>query len=213
MKVLFLTDSLSLPRGSDGEVVKYEETYISLLRKKNPEMTIVDCAVGGATIWDLFKQSYYYKFFEPDIVILHCGIVDCAPRAFTKFEQKILNKLGLRPKGLTRFLRKYRGLKLTPIKKFEKLALRLKRQFEDLPVFAVGILPASSQYEQKVPGIAKSIEIYNHVLSSQFRFIDNSDFPMEGILSDHHHLNAIGHLEMLKRIKTKFDVDEIKITN
>tara|TARA_R110000850_G_scaffold253121_3_gene378339 strand:- start:1139 stop:1774 length:636 start_codon:yes stop_codon:yes gene_type:complete len=205
MRVLFLTDSLSLPREGDGEVVKYDETYINILRKEFPEAVIADCAIGGATIWDLFKQSFYYKFFEPDLVVLHCGIVDCAPRAFTAFEQKVLNKLGLRPKGFTRFLRKNRGLKLTSKSQFEKLTLRLKNQFKDVPMYSIGILPASTDYEKKVPGIAGSVKRYNQILSKQFHFIDNSDFPREGILSDHHHLNKLGHKAIAKKLKPVFE--------
>lgn len=209
MRVLFLTDSLSLPREGDGEVVKYDETYISLLRQEFSNHVIVDCAIGGATIWDLFKQSFYYKFFEPDLVVLHCGIVDCAPRAFTAFEQKVLNKLGLRPKGLTRFLRKNRGLKLTSKPKFEKLTLRLKNQFRGVPLYSIGILPASADYEKKVPGITESVKLYNQLLSRQFHFIDNSDFLWEGILSDHHHLNRLGHKAIAEKLKPIFE-KEIK---
>lgn len=201
MRILFLTDSLSLPREADGETVKFDQTYINLLRKDFPEHTIADCAIGGATIWDLFRQSAYYKYFEPDLVILHCGIVDCAPRAFTAFEQKLLNKMGLRPKGLTKFLRKHRGLKLSPEPKFYKTALRLKKQFDKVNMYSIGILPASGEYESKVPGIKSSIATYNSILAKIFKFIDNDSFPYEGILSDHHHLNKKGHKEIADRIK------------
>lgn len=211
MRVLFLTDSLSLPREADGEVVKYDETYISLLRKEFPKLVIVDCAIGGATIWDLFKQSFYYKFFEPDLVVLHCGIVDCAPRAFKAVEQKVLNKLGLKPKGLTRFLRQHRGLRLTPQSKFEKLALRLKNQFKEVPMYSIGILPASPEYEKKVPGIEQSIVRYNQILKKQFHFIDNSDFPSEGIFSDYHHLNKHGHSVIANRIGPIFTKEQNSI--
>ncbi len=206
MRVLFLTDSLSLPREGDGEVVKYNETYINLLRKRFPEFLIVDCAIGGATIWDLFKQSFYYKYFDPQLVIIHCGIVDCAPRAFTLFEKKLLKKLGLKPKRLIRFLRKYRGYRLTPQKKFEKICVRLKNQFFGVPVWSIGIMPASLAYEKKLPGIIKSIAAYNQILAENFNFIDNREFPLEGILGDHHHLNGYGHKVLTERLnKVLFD--------
>ncbi len=202
MKILFLTDSLSLPREENGQVVKYEETYLSILRKEFPEMLIVDSAIGGATIWDLFRQIFYYKYFEPDLVIIQCGIVDCAPRAFTEFEKKILNRLGIRAKGLTSFLRRYRGLKRTSRVKFEKTAIKIKNEFSNIPVYAIGILPASLEYEKKVPGIENSIAIYNQILKGHFHFIESCGFPMEGILNDHHHLNKYGHEVIADNIRS-----------
>ncbi|MEO8254200.1 MAG: hypothetical protein ABI554_07395, partial [Flavobacterium sp.] len=96
MKILFLTDSLSLPRKYDGGEVIYEDTYICKLREKYPEILISDVAIGGAKITDLLVQCFYYKQFKPDLVFIQCGIVDCAPRSFSLLEKVIIDKLRLR---------------------------------------------------------------------------------------------------------------------
>lgn len=92
MRILFLTDSLSLPRVNEEEIVLYEDTYLYKLREEFKESLIVDSAIGGATIKDLYAQVFYYKSFNPDIVVLQTGIVDCAPRAYKKFEKKNISK-------------------------------------------------------------------------------------------------------------------------
>ena len=195
MRILFLTDSLSLPRESEKENVSYEDTYVSKLRKRFPECTIADSAIGGATIKDLYGQVFYYKSFKPDIVIIQSGIVDCAPRAYRNFGKKVLVKLGLisKLKGLTRFLRKYRGYTLTKPSKFDSFLKRMRADFSESKFYSLGILEASDEYEKKVPNIKRNIRRYNDLLKVNSTFIDNSDIPFEAIMDDHHHLNSKGH--------------------
>lgn len=195
MRILFLTDSLSLPRESEEENVSYEDTYIHKLRLRFPEYTIADSAIGGATIKDLYKQVFYYKSFKPDIVILQSGIVDCAPRAYRSFGKKVLVKLGLisKLKGLTRFLRKYRGYTLTKPTKFKFYLTKISLDFKDAKLYSLGILEAADAYEKKVPNIQRNVKRYNEILKSNSTFIDNSDVPFDAIMNDYHHLNAKGH--------------------
>jgi hypothetical protein len=195
MRILFLTDSLSLPRVNEEEIVLYEDTYLYKLREEFKESLIVDSAIGGATIKDLYAQVFYYKSFNPDIVVLQTGIVDCAPRAYKKFEKKILVKLGLNSKlkGLTRFLRKNRGYTLTKSNKFDYYLSLIEKSFENIPLYSLGILNASDNYESKVPGIKENIEAYNSILEKHTTYINNTDIPFNGIMKDHHHLNLKGH--------------------
>ncbi len=203
MKILFLTDSLSLPRADTSEKVSLEETYFHQLKKHFPEHEFVLVAIGGATIFDLYKQLFYYKALEADLVFLQCGIVDCAPRAFTKNETKFLTKTKLSKvvKPLQHFLRKYRGHRYTKPAKFHRYLTSFCNELKSSTIYSIGILPGSTAYDKLVPGISKSIERYNKMLAAQTKFIDNASFPADGIMADHHHLNAKGHTVIFDKIK------------
>jgi len=205
MRFLFLTDSLSLPRNGKVEKVSYEETYPYLLKKTFPQHDFVFLGIGGSTIKDLYRQSSYYVDLKPDLTFIQCGIVDCAPRPFRKLETRIINKLKLRFlfKPFVKWLVKNRGYKYTKIKTFDNTIKELlSNQFQNYKNYAIGILPASVEYEQKLKGITQSINDYNNVLKSNYtnHFIDNTDFPKNGLLSDFHHLNAKGHQFIFKKI-------------
>ena len=68
-------------------------------------------------------------------------------------------------------------------------------KFHESEVFALSIVPASSDYEKQVPGITKKIDKYNLMLKNVFgnKYIDLKDIPLKGIMSDHHHLTKEGH--------------------
>lgn len=203
MKILFLTDSLSLPRKYDTGEVNYEDTYLSLLRNEFREILIVDVAIGGAKITDLLTQCFYYKQFKPDLVFLQCGIVDCAPRSFSLMEKAFIDKFRLRKitKIFEKKLRKYRNCTYTPKNRFLGSLLSIKKYFENIPFFSLGILQIAEEYEKLVPGIRKNAKEYNEILKKNTEFIDNEYFPMEGIISDFHHLNEIGHRLIFEKLK------------
>jgi len=207
MKILFLTDSLALPRTEVGKKISIHDTYFECLKKQCPQHQFTLVAIGGATILDLYKQVFYYKVLEADLVFLQCGIVDCAPRAFTSRETKFLTKTGLFNifKPMVKGLRKYRGHKYTKPKKFQHYLSSIQNDLKPARLYSIGILPASEEYEKKIPGIAKSIHNYNSILEKNSILINTADFPMNGILSDHHHLNAIGHEIIFEKIKKIID--------
>ena len=91
-KILFLTDSVSLPRRTEKGPVTWEDTYIYRLEQAYSEYVVISVAIGGATIKDLREQINYYAILQPSIVILQCGIVDSTPRAFGKIEMELIKK-------------------------------------------------------------------------------------------------------------------------
>ncbi|TPG40084.1 SGNH/GDSL hydrolase family protein [Flavobacterium pectinovorum] len=203
MRILFLTDSLSLPRKYEGGEVNYEDTYISLVREKYPQALICDFAMGGGRITDLLGQCFYYKQFKPDLVFIHCGIVDCAPRSFSLSEKLIIEKLRLR--GITKLfdkrLRNLRNCTYTKKDLFLNTLLNIKRYFADVPLYSIGILQICDEYEKLVPGIKKNAGEYNKILSANTKFIDNDNFPIDAIISDFHHLNEKGHTLIFEKLK------------
>lgn len=201
MRILVFSDSLSLPR-SQPETCLHEQTWPELLRKKGYEVCL--SAIGGATVKDLLKQTFYFqdrRYF--DLVVVQCGIVDCAPRFAKRWELKILQSLGKfgswGMKLLNRkSIRNLRKLTYTSEKNYREGIQRLENAF-DTPVVFVEILPASSSYETQLPGVSKNIEVFNTILRSR-RHISMKDIPTNGIMSDHHHLSAEGHAYLADRI-------------
>lgn len=205
-RIVLFTDSLALPR-KVPEITSIEETYPYLLKKN---FDVFQFSKGGGLIGELFEQTFYYSQYKPDFVILHCGIVDCAPRAFSWGEENFMRitRIGRLLKKVisktitTKRIRNIRRKSWTNIKSFECLCDSFINQFNGVPVYALSILPATSEYERQVPGISSKIAEYNDVLKRVFgnRLIDLSGIPLGGIMSDHHHLTQKGHVYVYKKI-------------
>lgn len=204
LRVLILTDSLSLPRSLINGKVNYNQTYVNLLRNANPNIEFIHVGIGGATITQLYNQVKYYINSDPDAVILHCGIVDCAPRALSEFENAFFSKLRiisfLRP--ITKTLRKYRNLCYTKPKVFKEVLQNFKKAFDNIPLISIGILPASQEYNIILPGVSRNINRFNEILEQNTIFISNKDFPLTGITEDFHHLNIEGQQLIFQKIHT-----------
>ena len=203
-KVLLITDSLAFPR-LEPEYVLYEETYISYLKGAFNDCDFIHQGRGGATIVDLYKHSaYYHETLRPDLVLMQCGIVDCAPRALTVIEQQIVSRLPIIGGLVTALVKKYsRQLRRTRRMTYTSVAAFSSsvHQFESLfsKVYWIGILPATADYDAKVEGIERNIAMYNDILR-QRNYVPTDDFDASMIMSDHHHLNRVGHVRMFEKI-------------
>ncbi|CAJ0809861.1 hypothetical protein LMG19087_00577 [Ralstonia wenshanensis] len=202
--ILLITDSLAFPR-REPEVVRYEETYISLLKAEFPDYDFIHVGRGGGTIVDLYKHtSYFHATVEPALVLMQCGIVDCAPRTLTVVEQQIITRLpilgtfiGAMVKRYAKHLRRWRGITYTPLSTFIEYIKRFESLYND--VYWIGILPAVPEYEAHINGIAKKINQYNDALR-QYQFISTDEFVVDDIMTDFHHLNRSGHRKMFKKL-------------
>lgn len=118
MRVLIITDSLSIPRVN----VSYEETYVYKLKEKFKDIEFFHLGFGGATMKDMHKQLGHYYVLKPELIFIQCGIVDCAPRAFSKFESNFITKIKfntiLRP--FTKFIKRIRNHNYTSKGDFKK---------------------------------------------------------------------------------------------
>lgn len=206
-RIVILSDSLALPRTSP-EVTKVEDTYPYLLRHN---YEVFQFSKGGGVIHELREQAHYYCQYEPDYVILQSGIVDCAPRAYTFKEEKVFELFRpirafrriLSKTITTRKLRRIRRKAWTKIGDYKNECRLIVAQFPNAKCFALSILPACEEYEKIVPGITKNINAYNDVLKEVFgsRFIDLSEIPADGVMSDYHHLNKKGQMFVQERIE------------
>jgi lysophospholipase L1-like esterase len=202
--ILILTDSLAFPR-SEPEIVPYERTWVALLKRKFPEIDIVHCGRGGATIVDLYKHStYFHGTIEPKLVLVQSGVVDCAPRALTVMEQQVLKRLPLIGSLILSLVRKnaalirrWRRMSYTTLTSYEAWVNAFERLFSN--VYWIEILPATTEYEVHVRGIGAAINSYNEVLQRR-NYITTADFTHDDIMSDYHHLNINGHQRLADRL-------------
>lgn len=206
-RILVLSDSLGLPRDEPQEVL-YEQTWPSLLAQSGH--TVLQSSLGGATSFDLMRQAVYLKMFLPDVVVLQVGIVDCAPRALSYHENIIYNYWWLTRKILGRLMmyfgpriRNWRNIAYVKPENFCENLQKIRSSLSQSRIYAVGILPASDQYEQALPRIQQRVAQYNGLLHELFGagYIDMNSMPAEGIMSDFHHPNAIGHSFLFEKIK------------
>lgn len=210
-RIVIFSDSLGLPRESP-EVTFVEDTYPQLLRS---DYQVFQLSIGGGRIEDFLLQAHYYRLCRPDYVIIQSGIVDCAPRAFSWNEELFLksNIVGRVVRRViattikTKRIRNCRKKSWTSKKQYTRCCTQLIETFQEIPVFALSILPADYEYEKKVTGIQSKIVEYNHILHSRFgdRMISLENIPRGGIMSDGHHLNKIGHqytyLQIIKKLE------------
>jgi hypothetical protein len=197
VKILVLTDSVSLPRKYKEGSVSFEKTYTYRLQEMYRGAAVFFFfQMGGATITDLYKQINYCKAFQPDILLLQVGIVDCAPRAFSRLEMRLIRKWRLLrvTKFFTGFLRKYRGICYTSKLNFESHIGKFSTALDVKQFYSISIIPASDEYERILPNISKSIYAYNDILKKRTECIDISEVLLAGgVIEDHHHINEIGH--------------------
>jgi hypothetical protein len=202
---LILTDSVALPRGNAGTT--WEDTYIHKLREKHTNYHFINVSIGGASIKDLRKQVNYYKILSPDLVVLQCGIVDASPRAFGRIEIQLIKKLHIFrfTKPFVSFLRKYRGHHYANQKEFRKYLGELQTELKPKKFIALGIIPASDEYENKIPGVSKAIKQYNEILSQKSIFLSTENLSKKGITKDHHHINKIGQEHIFNLLNAEID--------
>ncbi len=195
MRIFILTDSLSLPRKYSAGEVLWKNIYPNLLKEKFKDIEFIHVGMGAATIVDLYNQLNYYSNLKPDIVILQCGIVDCAPRSLGKIELEIIKKLHIfrLVKPFFKLFRKYRKISYTTHKEFEKHLKMFKERFNNAELWSIGILPGCIEYNNIVPGVSNQIEKYNATLAKNTFFIDVKNIPRTCIIEDFHHMNIEGH--------------------
>ena len=186
-------DSLSMPRALDG--IRHFETYPELLRdaiqSSHPgiRISIHNRSRGGVSISELHEQfiqdSAYYEKKERGILIIQCGIVDCAPRPVPPSVKTRIARLPPRLRfPVTRLLHYGRpfllraGLKWrnTDIDRFESVLtqwIRMSRTIYDR-VYVINIAPTTPAIAAHSPGMQSSIDSYNGTIR---RVVDATDSP------------------------------------
>lgn len=206
---LIIADSLALPRPGVG----YQETWPYLLQRNFTEWDWVGLAQRSSTSKRLVTDGDAGKdcleFYEPNGVILHIGICDCAPRLyrFGSICQKIVYRLpSILGRLISVLVERYRGRQVSNAlvrpkefkTNFENYLQRCKKF--DVNVIALEIMPVGQKMINKNAAIVTQIKIYNrilHELQSQFdnlyvERIFNEDCDIDSYTTDGYHLNALG---------------------
>lgn len=227
-KVLCIGDSLALP----GHLNKYEDTWFYKLKRKFPEhdfisffkrqlTTDVLVTMGGGLdgIDEMPKGADCLEFYNPDIVILQLGIVDCAPRLLNKYDKIILKLL---PKtisssyiGIIKRIRK-RNLNntLVPLERFksnlQNYVSRTKKINARVLIISISI--PDHNMVKKNKEIITNVKWYNELYNE---FANNNSFisvtqPLQPkdynfpIYEDGYHPNQKGHSIIFNHLSALF---------
>ena len=221
-------DSLSMPRYSEG--LPFFQTYPELVRdvygRAHPDAIVhlYNRSRGGTAIVTLFEDYLTdTSYFGPgvgDLLIIQCGICDCAPRPIPDWLRRGIGRL---PEPLrspiVRFLHKNRSKilgagfvwRLTEPTVFAATYHRwLSQAVQDFKrVCAINIAPTTAAMNEHSAGLAHSIEHYNHLIAEAVRSVNASNVSLidahRAITSapcgiakyinsaDGHHITADGH--------------------
>lgn len=217
-RLLIVTDSLGAPRCVSGEMIKYDDTWVHKISSYLCQFDIetISITINGLDSKQLLTlTNEKLLLYEPDVVVLQLGIVDCAPRVLRDKEIAILSAVGL--SKVTRkviskhhaFLSNLRNIRHTSAEYFKKNLSQVYSLFHShaIKVVYIPIAPACLGYKLKSPSIENSILHYNMIISNYtdifFGDIYSESCPEEIFLTDFHHLNSSGHLIVSRYLEKK----------
>ncbi len=193
IKVRIYGDSLGLPRIGH---VKNEERYITLLekfiRQKNQNIEYLDRTRINSTVtylhrWYVEDNAYFGE--NNDILIIHCGICDCAPRPIPPKLRGFISTL----KG------KFREIAVKLVKKnrirlqknnfiwrttepsifsetYTNWIIEALKSFKQ--IYIVNIAPTNESTEKRSPGLIASITQYNAMIAEIITTINKSNIHL-----------------------------------
>jgi|RhiMetdeSRZDD1v2_1073273.scaffolds.fasta_scaffold309969_2 acyl-CoA thioesterase I len=229
MKVVILADSLALPREEVGGERCFEATYPfvlhELLRRKfgaSSPMVIergMRLRTVEAVLTDWHEQV---TLRNADVVVVHVGVVDCAPRIFLRRENAFISK---RPswirEPILKFVHDYRRQIIqkrprvyVPLPRFQRHVEEVTqkaRKSDLLSLVYVNIVEPPDSTEYRSPGFQQNVQRYNQVLLSQasqprVTLIDfNRSISQQGgsdkLTTDGVHLNESAHQILAQQLE------------
>jgi lysophospholipase L1-like esterase len=221
LTIVILADSLALSRGKEAGNVPYESTYPFLLeqalraRLVNQAPHVIERGMRLRTIQNVLNDWYeMVELRHADVVIVHVGVVDCAPRIFLPLERKIVSVI--RPvclrESIVHFTAQHRRAIIqlrpnrvyVPLEKFRKGVETVAHYASNLrALILINIITPLDDLEYRSPGFRRNVEAYNHVLQAQangknvfvvdldnlvWQHADPAQLMVEGI-----HINEAGH--------------------
>ena len=182
MKILILADSLALPRPEGEGYTPYESTYPFILdqtlRDGSADFNVIERGMRRRTIENVLEDWYeLVELRKPDVVVVHVGIVDCAPRVFLRHERDRMERFRparVRIKILD-FAHKHRK-QIVQLRKVvyvprEKFAQGVNEVVERATnsgvksLVFIDIISPPDEMEERSPGFQKNVETYNQILS------------------------------------------------
>jgi acyl-CoA thioesterase I len=224
MIVQYYADSLGLSRPG---AVTLEQRYIFLfeewLKKKYPApVHLTNRARRGFTIdklYEIFQEDEEYIDGQKDLLIIHEGVCDCAPRPISQRLRGFISKLpafirirtiGYIHKNRARILKRGRPHYLVGKARYqqilEKWLAKAVKNFKQ--IYILTIAPTNESIEAHSPGFSDSIDAYNTIIKTlvakmadaKIKIIDVNQAVKEAgplddyiIKEDGHHITAAGH--------------------
>lgn len=224
MIVQYYADSLGLSRPG---IVTLEQRYIYLfeqwLRENYKEdIFFINRARRGSTIdkcYEIFREDEEYITWPKDILIIHEGVCDCAPRPISQSLRRFISKLppflkvriiGFLHRRRASLLKKGFVHYLISKNDYERILtewlLHAVKNFKRIYLF--NIAPTNDQIEAHSPGFSASIEAYNQIIKKVIRSIADPNIILIDVYSvikdqtsiddvitkeDGHHLTALAH--------------------
>lgn len=230
MKVVILADSLALPRQEGEGNIAYEATYPYLLDQSLRQQLaqrapfIIERGMRSRTIEQVREEWFeMVELRAADVVIVHIGIVDCAPRIFLPRERAFVQKM--RPARLRvrflNFVHKHRRRIIemrprvyVPVEKFRHAVEEIVKKARACGVRSlifVNIIAPPEQMEQRSPGFRQNVEDYNRILQSQvneqwIRVVDLNNLIRQNggpdrLMVDGIHINEAGHRMLAQELE------------
>jgi lysophospholipase L1-like esterase len=220
--VLIHGDSLLLPREflDDGDRTTYEQTYVAQASAALGDRFDVE-AIPSISL-DSAEALYHAKFMlaprHPDVLVLHYGVNDCAPRLFRKQSRSVL----LAPwfQRLTRnavlrailrikpWIFRRRRVVYVGEEEFERNSRAILEQVREsspsCAFVAIAISAKPDWMERRHPGYQEQVERYNAILARVFGegFVDlNALVPVDRqLISDGIHLTSEAHARLAEAL-------------
>lgn len=208
-RLIIVGDSLSMPRIEDG--LLYANTYPYLLQEYlGSGWHVINRSRRSNTsrkqAIDL-HLSDDIRDLDPDILVYHIGIVDCAPRLFSELQQRVLEKI---PHGIrSRIIRFFSRRRAYMTRRYPKVfvsqddfrknvlkTLRMAKEHTD-NIIVVGIGMPASKVLARSYGFRENVLGYNNILKEisnkiEVNFIDTVSLldPEMDLLKDGYHFNG-----------------------
>ena len=229
MKIVVMADSLAMAR--EGETnVAYETTYPYLLdqwlrqRFGSQAPLVSERGMRRRTIEYVLDEWYeLVDLRKTDVVVVHVGVVDCAPRVFLRRERQFVENL--RPGFLRRFILDYvhrhrravvnmRKKVYVPPERFNALVgqVMAKAKASELrSLVIVNIITPPAEMDERSPGFIRNVGIYNEILRTHAeangahlididRLIKEAG-SVEQLTVDGIHINEAGHKMLAQEIE------------
>lgn len=207
VKVLIVADSLGLPR-TRPERVTDDQSWPYLLAKSCKDYTFYFyCRPGLHSTTLVNELDVTLSAFEPDVIILQVGIVDCTPRALSSMELALVSRLPVLNKLIKKLVSKYRrnllNLRLkqyVDIERFRANLESIRATFPSSDIIAVPIVADIKSAEARTPNLGREIALYNKEIQDVFDLVELEHLNSNSFMEDHYHLNAVGNESVYKAV-------------
>lgn len=206
MRIVIVTDSLGIPRGS----MPIEDCWVEKFYSRHKNDTIYTLMLPGLSIKRIFEyRDNIMELYKPDFIILQFGIVDSCRRALPDILSIALTKIKLLSIIFRPLISKYHYL-LTKLFNFHRVQpnrfiyfLNEIISFNSVKpdIYFISIAPCGQFLINKTFNVENDIKSYNNIIknvckSDNIKFIDPYDgHEVEKIVNPHdgHHLTKFGH--------------------